>query len=298
MRFVDPLTDERRIFDAAGSGDEDGEVRRLSPTILFTLSLVSWASPAFAERPLSDLDAVRAACRESEGEGRRELYSVEVPRFRFGAPEEDEPGRLFVDTARNLRALNGALELFSAGLEPIGFAARGARSTQLQEGAARLRLGFFLGFDGTGQACVLRSAAGVTTVRMDLAFAELLDARGRVIAREDTERLRAWSDDLEEVRPVEIGAPIPRGGAVDVRGLESALPAIAACHVAGVAQGASADAQVSVRLTVRSGQIAEATTELSSLGSRRATRCVIDALRVIRVAGDGVVTVPIRLRRP
>ncbi len=53
-----------------------------------------------------------------------------------------------------------------------------------------------------------------------------------------------------------------------------------------------------MRLTVRAGEIAQAVTELSSLGSRRATRCVVDAIRGARVAGDGIVTVPIRLRRP
>src|SRR5690606_35920439 len=72
------------------------------------------------------------------------------------------------------------------------------RARALRQHARGLRVGFFLGFDGVGQSCVIRPAVGVTLVRAELAFVELVDGEGEVLAREDSERLRAWLDDEEQ----------------------------------------------------------------------------------------------------
>jgi hypothetical protein len=164
--------------------------------------LVCWvafgASRAAAdEHVLEDLPSVHEACRRSEEPGRRVLHVLEVPSFRFDGYDR-EGGRLLVDTRRNLRALRGAVEVLPKDLEDVAFVASPERARELRRRGRALRLGFFLGFDGEGQPCVVRAAVGVTLVRAELAFAELVDADGRVVAREDMDRLRAWLDDEEQ----------------------------------------------------------------------------------------------------
>ena len=148
---------------------------------------------------LGGLGALKAACREAREPGRRRLYVVELGRYHFDVADREE-GFLPLDTTHNLSAFGGAAALFPSDMETIGFHASERRRRALRNArraGARLRVGFFLGFDGEGQPCVIRPSVGVTTVRMDVAFLELVDERGRVIARDDTERLRAWSDDLQ-----------------------------------------------------------------------------------------------------
>lgn len=288
----------RRDFDAEAISFETGRVRLLFVATLVPALLAT--SPAWAERSLDTLSAVHDACRDAEGEGTRELYTLSIARFRFERPDPDRdrdaPGRLSVDTSRNLRALRGAVEVYSAEFEPIRFATRGDREEELRTEGHTLRVGFFLGFDGEGQSCVVRAAAGVTTVRMDLAFAELLDAEGRVLAREDTERLRAWAQDREEQAPVLVGTPSVRQGDVAIhRATESVRAAIAACHAEAVGRGRPADAHLNARLTVNEGRVSRSEVELSSLRDRRASQCIANALAAMSAGGTGVATVSITL---
>ena len=53
-----------------------------------------------------------------------------------------------------------------------------------RERGARLRLGFFIGFDEPDRtACLLRSRHAVTTVRMDVAYVELVARDGTILAK-------------------------------------------------------------------------------------------------------------------
>src|SRR5690606_15665394 len=113
------------------------------------------------------------------------LYVMEVE-YRLGVHREDR-GLLYVDTRRNLRAMEGRVSLLLSGLEAIAFEADAERASALREaarGGARLRVGFFLGFDEPSrQPCLVRGRHGVTIVRADLAYAELISAAGDRLAR-------------------------------------------------------------------------------------------------------------------
>ena len=273
--------------------------------------LASASSPALAddEAPLESFDALRDACRAAGAPGRRALHVVELRRFRFEGYDPGE-GFLLVDTRRNLRLFGGSVELFPSGLEAIGFVASAERARELQEAqraGARLRIGFFLGFDGDGQPCLVRSAMGVTLVRADLAFAELVDPDGRVLAREDSERLTAWRDAAErEAIPGEgpraaVGAPFGEDASVPEpwqRHLASAglRERLGACHVGAVQRGAAGRARMVVRLSVDAEGHVEATAALSSLEDAEATRCVLaafDAL-LLEARSARVLRVPVR----
>jgi hypothetical protein len=227
---------------------------------LVLLGLVAFASRASAdERVLEDLASVHDACRRGDAPGRRVLNVLEVPTFRFDGYDRDG-GRLLVDTSRNLRALRGAVEVLPAHLEEIAFVAAPARARELRREGHTLRLGFFLGFDGEGQPCVVRAAVGVTLVRAELAFAELLDESGRVLAREDMDRLRAWLDDEErEALPGE--------------GPRAAVVAVA------VREGHSGEALVVVRLrTDATGRVVERGLTLADLPTDAMGECVLTTL--------------------
>jgi hypothetical protein len=262
---------------------------------------------------LGDIAAVQRACREATGPGERVLYAVTVPRdeWRFGGMQLNEiansdatgvavaeTGTLFVDTQHNLRIVGGRAEVLPAGLEPIGFTVSRERARLLErartEGAS-LRLGFFLGMDGRdGTLCVVRSTAAVTLVRAEVAFLELVSASGRVVAREDTERLRSLRDDVaddpqEQGPRASIAAPY---GNVVPPSWEAALTAaprgavgraLSACHAAGLARGAATDGSVVVRLDVlaRTGAVNNAEVELAANGDEDEARCVVRALRSV-----------------
>ncbi len=104
---------------------------------------------AFAQTsPLGALSAVHDACASIGARAHADLYTVDVDSgWRFGTAED---GTLYVDTRRNLSALDGRVSILVSGFDPIGFEADGeqvARLRELQEAGAWLRLGFFLGFD-------------------------------------------------------------------------------------------------------------------------------------------------------
>ncbi|MCB9633290.1 MAG: hypothetical protein H6721_14315 [Sandaracinus sp.] len=263
------------------------------------------ASPAHAdERTLTDLPSVHDACRRSETPGPRELLVLEVPAFRFGGYDRED-GRLFVDTTRNLRALRGSVEILPAELEDVGFVASPTRARELRRRGRALRVGFFLGFDGEGQPCVVRSAVGVTLVRAELAFAELVDVEGAVVAREDTERLRAWLDDAEqdtiagEGPRVEVGAvSVERGAAAAEAALRAPTlrESLGRCHARAVASGAPGDAMAVVRVrTDAAGRVVEKALALSDLADEGESRCVLDAMAAVPwPAGDRVWRVELR----
>ena len=291
---------------------------------LLSAGVGSAASADGPETTIARPGALRRACRVSERSGPRELYAVELSRrqFRF-ARYDEEAGLLPVDTRRNIRLFRGAAELFPSDLETMGFIASPERARQLLGGAragARLRVGFFLGFDGQGGTLCLVRSFGVTTVRMDVAFIELIGRDGRVLAREDTERLRAWMDDTEREEPPGHG---PRGAA-GVPSVESGvLPeswtrtmaqangaelgsALTACHASGVRRGAAGSGQVIVRVEVepRSGAVLTSEVELSSIGEEREGACIARAFEALRFPGivsaaspRVVLRIPVRLAR-
>ncbi len=295
----------------------------LAAAVWLALGADASAQAAPRGRVLADLGAVHTACRRAEREGPRRLYSMEVAPAGYAfATYDDEEGKLWVDSRRNLVALEGAVQLLPTGLESIGFTTSEERASLLRAARARgakLRIGFFLGFDGrSGTLCLLRPAAGVTTARIDVAYVELLDSDGSVLAREDTERLRAYLDDPER-RPIPgrgprglVGEPTLLRGARAVppslrASLVSPSPAVleafGRCHGAAVRRGATRDAQVVVRLVVdgASGRVAASEVELTTLGDAEGATCVAEALARAVVpepqGGPGTIElrVPVRL---
>ena len=271
---------------------------------------------------LSALGAIQHACRDSEDAGPRRLYAVDVPRFSF-VRYDAAAGKLEIDMRRNLRIFGGAAELFPSDLEAIAFTAGADRATELRRVAsegAKLRLGFFLSFDEPSRhACLIRPAAGVTTVRIDLAFVELLSTDGSVLARDDTDRLRSWADDAEQDGVPGRG---PRGvlGSASLSG-NGQLPEawqtgianasvgplardLSRCMAAAVTRGADNAADVVLRLTLdgETGQVEESEVELSSLGDDEGAACVARVVKArlrlhpSRGAGRVTLSVPVRLR--
>jgi hypothetical protein len=258
------------------------------------LCVVSLATPtALAEDELTEIAAVHEACEGAREGLRTPLYVMRVE-YRLGR-YDDEDARLYVNTRRNLRALEGHVSLLLSGLEPIAFEVPDEAVSALRSAASRgavLRVGFFLGFDdSTRQPCVVRGAHAVTIVRADLAFAELT-ADGQSLARTETDRLRAWLDDREGL---EVPGEGPRGvaGAASFDNAQPppepwqrALDAAAVrsrfgqCHTEGVARGAAPEGRVVVRLNVesRTGRIRRADVALSSLGDDEEAACVARAL--------------------
>lgn len=267
--------------------------------------LVCWvalgASRAAAdEHVLEDLPSVHEACRRSEEPGRRVLHVLEVPSFRFDGYDR-EGGRLLVDTRRNLRALRGAVEVLPKDLEDVAFVASPERARELRRRGRALRLGFFLGFDGEGQPCVMRAAVGVTLVRAELAFAELVDADGRVVAREDMDRLRAWLDDEEQdtlpgegPRAAVVAIAVERGATAP----DDALRARAVTQALGVcyAREPRGDAMAVARLrTDAAGRTIEKSFSLTDLASDAVGECVLAALASVSLpAGERVWRVQVR----
>jgi hypothetical protein len=272
-------------------------------------------------RLVRDLPALQQACRQAQRPGVRRLHSVIVPHFAFGRYDADERF-LPVDARRNLRALDGAAELFPAGLEPVGFQAGPERAQRLRRAAregARLRVGFFLAFDGHHERpCLMQSAFGVTTVRMDVAFVELVGRDGRAMARQETDRLRAWRETLARER---IGGEGPRGvvreaslssrpGGVPERWQRALIganegpvrPAIGACHAGAIERGGPRSGRVVVRLTVEpaTGRVRAAAVELSTVETAGAECVAAEVGRHLRLpsAADLLGNAPVDLSVP
>ncbi len=302
----------RRPVLTAGRSHVRAAVRLAVCALPLAASLLGAATPARAGEAvaLADIAAVHRACRTASGPGARSLYAVDVAAgsWRFGGLQLNEiassdasevtvaeGGTLFVDTQHNLRIVGGRAELLPAGLEAIGFTVSRERARLLEQArgaGATLRVGFFLGMDGRdGTLCVVRSAVAVSLVRAEVAFLEVVSADGRVIAREDTERLRAVRDDDGEASVegphATIGVPY---GATVPASWEAALVAaprgpvgraLAACHAAGLARGAARDGSVVVRLEVsaRSGIVRAAEVEIAANDDEAEAACIVRALR-------------------
>ncbi len=279
------------------------------------------AAPASAQTGARHIDSLRSlqrACRQAEGEGRRELLVLSFPAgsWRFGRYDARE-GFLPIDTRRNLRAFDGAAELFPSGMEEVGFIVGEERATELRRRAEdlTLRVAFFLGFDDTTRTlCLVRPAVGVTTVRMDVAFLELT-ARRHVVARQDTDRLRAWMDDAErDAIPGEgprgaIGAATRSDGAgiapeswqqvIAAENRGRTARALSRCHAEGLSHGAS-DGTIVVRALVdpRTGHVSRTEVELSSVGNDAAAACVAQAVSHIAFAPEPALGSSVMLSLP
>jgi hypothetical protein len=259
----------------------------------FALSMLTLPSLASAEVEVESLETLHDACHSAPRRDRAVLYMTQLENFRFHA-HDARSGLLAVDTRRNFRILEGAAELFPSGLESIGFPATRDRAGELRRYGRKLRVGFFLAFDG-GQACLVRPAAAVTTVRIDVAYVELLNGRGQVLAREDTERLRAWRDDDVPEPGLSFGElEVQEGDAIVTGALQSKRAALLACFTSAVARGATRRAMVTLRLRVTGGRVAHVETELSSLGDREGVECLRASLLGAPANGTGLVRVPLR----
>lgn len=300
---------------------------RLTSGLVLALLFVTPVASA-QEARLSTFAEVRSACEAARAGTHDALYAIEVEAgWRFRPYEAGElelegegVGHLYVDTRRNLHALDGRIEVMPAHRERIGFVATADRATTLDAARAahaRLRIGFFLGFDEPGSTpCIVRTV-GVSVVRMDVAYVELVDATGAVVAREDTDRYTAWSDDASrDVVPgsgprAAVGAPSAVDGAVPTS-WGSALSdasagaigaALSACHRAGVERGAAGEGLVRVRMSVEaaSGRVTESRVEITDINDGEETSCVADAFRGVAFpaapgAGRTVeLSVPVRL---
>lgn len=275
--------------------------------LLLTLGVASPLLAQSGDRALGTLEAVQNACRAADQDGNTStLYSVTVDgAWRFDERDEDF---LPLDTRRNLRAFSGSVELLPSHMEMIGFVASEARSAELEaarNSGAHLRVGFFLGFDDPERSsCLIRPRVGVTLVRMDVAFVEILDAGGGVVAREDTERYRSWRDDegrdgIPGTGPrAAVGTPsfsdgtaVPDAWTRAVRAAAGPLArTLGRCHAAGVTRGASPDATIRVRLHVegRTGHVTESAVEIANVGDTDEVHCIVDAVGHVDLpAGSG-----------
>lgn len=298
----------------------------LAPFVSVALSVPTLAQQGVGarDRALTRLEDVRAACRAADDEGLHDrLYSILIDgraALRRRPGREEGEVRYVLADVRSLRAFDGAVQLIPSRLEPLALRAseEQARSIDVAlAGGARLRVGFFLGFDEPDRpACIVRAPQAVSVVRLDLAFVELLDAAGAVVARDDDDRLRAWSDDpvhgaalSPEVSvgaaSLEGGAPAPSGWLELLRGAPLRR-ALLACHEEGLARGAAREAmvQVIVRLDARSGQVSERVIEAGNVGDEAENACLLEALSALRfpaasgLSGTVSLRVPIRLRAP
>jgi hypothetical protein len=296
--------------------------------LLLALTSLAFAVPAFAQdQPLLSLSDVQAACEAAtEGENARLFSIVVAPSWRFGTLELEladdgsvASSSLPIDTRRNFRALGGHVEAMPAHLETMGFVATESRAAELEaarQGGALLRIGFFLGFDDPRRsACLVRGAHGVTMLRMDVAFLELIRPDGTVVAREDTDRFASWSDDHERDVVPGTGPRAMVGDATLVSGArvpeawQRVLSAaelnsrLTTCHRDGVGRGASGEAMARMRLSVdaRSGRVSAASVEVANVGDEGEVTCLESAFDAVslpagppELAGRAELSLPIR----
>lgn len=147
-----------------------------------------------SSRLLTSLADVHDACEARSGEPA--LWAIDVDAPLALALRDDA---IAVDASQPLMALGGQVKLVSPVAEDVALTARGTYRDDLVRALAaggHLRVGFFLGFDDPGRTrCLVRPPQATTVVRAELAFAEVRDVGGRVLARDDYDRLRAWADD-------------------------------------------------------------------------------------------------------
>lgn len=269
--------------------------RWLSISLSCVFAALVVPSAAFADgRPLDSLRSVHQACGLVRQSVNARLYVIELQEgWRFAEQDGEE---LVIDTGRNLLALDGHVSLLVPHMERLAFevdAEAGAVLREAAQGGARLKIGFFLGFDDrTRQPCLVRNRHAVTIVRVDVAYLELVAENDVRVARTETDRLRAWNDDREAMsvegegpRGAVGAASFSNGDAAPERwqavlGGVAARRAIAQCHAAGVQRGATEEGQVVVRLNIetRTGAIRRSDVALSSIGDSTEAECIAQAL--------------------
>lgn len=278
-------------------------MRPLVVLLTFLSLALSTSAHALDGTPITTLDALHEACNSARADGPRTLWVVTVAsgRWHFAASPSDG-ARLVVDTRHNLPILGGAAALMPAFLERLSLPAEGGRAAELSRAAsegASLRIGFFLGMDDRAATmCVLRPAAGVTMVRAEIAYIEVLSAEGEMLAREDTERMRAVRQD-EAVAPVtggaraivdapsaEDGSAVPQSwtDALRAAGRGTLAAQLARCHTG---HGA-VDVVVRLMVGARTGAVRSAEVELAAGAAERESHCVAQTLAagVALPAGD------------
>lgn len=246
---------------------------------------------------LSERHHLISACEVAEQPGPRRLYRVDVPPGAF-VLEDGEDGQLVLPVRRALRVVRGQVEIFPSHMTPWHLSTDPGTARRVRRAAStggHLRVGFFLGFDEhRKQVCVIRPQSGVTTVRADLAYIDVVSANGALVMRESTERLRAWLDDRPSATEGGTTGPSVRLMYATVAGQGKDTEASAAwlgvlrTQVVLPAQSclrSAQDARLPRELTVivqwpveRTGRPGAPTVQLSDLGEGRLDACVRDAI--------------------
>jgi hypothetical protein len=275
--------------------------------------VVCWAARP-AERMNFTGDAVRrgqARARHDEERLRalETVYKVEVPAAAYGFREyEPDEGILAIDTRHNFRLFGGRVDLYATSNEGIEFElAADQAATHVsahRAGRQKLRLGFLLAFDDPdSDPCLIRPAASFT-VRADLAYAELVDAGGRVVARMTTERLDEVVPDAGEIdAPGAAQSPPPAGqvtvtpptitgdprrrGAIDQWVSTEGGAAIGAllepCRVVGARSGRVVGSLAIAMDVEASGAPANLRVEVDSMSNEVLSACVLEKLGTLRL---------------
>lgn len=275
--------------------------------------VVCWAARPAERMSFAGDAVVRGQARARHDEARlralETVYKVEVPAAAYGFGEYDpDEGILAVDTRRNFRLFDGRVELYATGNEGVAFELAADRAAALvaghRGGRQKLRLGFLIAFDEPeSEPCLIRPA-GSFTVRADLAYAELVDAGGRVVARMTTERLDEVVPDAGDldtpgagqspppagqvtVTPPTITGDPRRRGAIDQWVSSEGSGAIAAllepCRVLGARSGRVVGSLAIAMDVEASGAPANLRVEVDSMSNEALSACVLEKLGTLRL---------------
>ena len=311
------------------SGARAAEARERALDSVRAVCQVCWAARTADRMRFAGNAVQRGQARSRHEEARlrtlETMYTVEVPAAAFAFAEYDpDAGVLSIDTRRNFRLFDGRVELYATGNEPIAFELEAGPAGRLvanqRTGRQKLRLGFLVSFDQPeADPCLIRPASRFT-VRADLAFAEIVDAASRVVARMTTERLDEFVPDAAElggggaqspapagqvtVTPPTIAAEPRRRGAIDEWFSSEGAAAIAAllepCRVAG-ARGGRVVGSLAIALDVEaSGAPANVRVEMDSMSNQALSSCVVEKIGTVRFPAGrsrARVTLPLLLTR-
>lgn len=218
---------------------------------------------------VASLGELASACERHErlGADENELLVVDFP-----AELSRGDDGVWLDTARNLRAFRGSAEFLPRDLEALVLPANGDFAAELTAEAQTVRVGFFLDFDRRGQACLLRSASAVSVIRFDWAFVEIYSESGVLLARQDTELLRAF-EERGEMPELEVSEAVPT----------SVLEAISACVLSsGDSESGESTSHEAlfVSLARRDGvwEVELVSRGVESEANESLPRCLVDAL--------------------
>jgi hypothetical protein len=221
------------------------------------------------------------------------LLEVEVPANAFAFEEYDFDGEsLSVDTERNLRLWGGRIDLFPSGGDALAFPLAPDRARDVVERHRRrevkLRIGFLLGHDDPdADPCLLRPGVP-PIVKADVAYMELADVAGHVLAREDTARLA----DAHTLAPDTSGAAASVRVTVappTITGDRAVAAAVEADFAGGASERLAAAIQPCVRadgpvgtvvvdLALEGGHASDVRIEVDSLHEDTMSACIRDAV--------------------